>query len=744
MKLIQNSLYLTISECVECGMNEETIKCAKRRDSNCWNIIDDPDDKRRVLVGFDKLSPARKRDVEVRFGNPYDLVARTPILAMVESDWKACDYFRGYRYGANLSLPGDRVNQYTRAASWLNMLKGVKDKKAAIKKELGLMLTEFYIHVQELISLEKERGKLKGYAGLDVLPGDFPSSYQRLMAKVEGYKTGGYDSLIDPLFGNKNAAKIGKVPSLGADMEITEGVNAGYLQEAVGINEGLMMQNEPQKAVLVQKSVEKTGGYCPDLAKRQIAIIRHTQSLHNNLDAGQVAKFVNYIFKQNGWKTLSRARIHDIMSENKHLTTSGNRGTDIYRNEIAMQMKRKAPDAAMKYWTLDGWMVELMYQQPGVNKKGHKVVDYKRLTAVIVIDAFNKYPVGYAIGEQENTDLIREANRNALLHTKELFGNYYRPAQLQSDNYGNGNLVPFYQAITNLYVPARVGNSKAKVIEPYFMYLNKEYCQIQPNWTGFNLDSKKANQVNREMTDKMKGSFPDKAGVIKQIERIIDRERAKKVDAFMAAYAPVQHTPMNDMDWLNAFSVPVGKTNSITGQGIIKTIKGVEYTYDSFEPQFRANRHLDWQVKVDEYDMSKALVESPDGKLRFVVYEKRAVPMDIASMLPEDHQYLAHVTKFNKDREAEVMQTLASDADITRQVVLDTHFEGDDELALKMRLTYAGQQKDRLNKAKNNAFALTQKKEQRRIADVEADNTAAWEEKQRAYQDSKVDFSSYQ
>ena len=76
--------------------------------------------------------------------------------------------------------------------------------------------------------------------------------------------------------------------------------------------------------------------------------------------------------------------------------------------------------------------------------------------------------------------------------------------QLQSDNYGIASLTPFYSAMAHLHTPAAVGNAKSKIIEPYFMYLNKNYCQTQPNWSGFGITSKKDNQPNTEFLDKNK------------------------------------------------------------------------------------------------------------------------------------------------------------------------------------------------------------------------------------------------
>src|SRR5690606_41530258 len=52
-------------------------------------------------------------------------------------------------------------------------------------------------------------------------------------------------------------------------------------------------------------------------------------------------------------------------------------------------------------------------------------------------------------------------------------------------------------------------------------------------------------------------------------------------------------------EWLRTFGQPVGGTNQLTGQGIIKRIAGEQRIYDCFEPLFRQQLHLDWQVWAD-------------------------------------------------------------------------------------------------------------------------------------------------
>ena len=98
------------------------------------------------------------------------------------------------------------------------------------------------------------------------------------------------------------------------------------------------------------------------------------------------------------------------------------------------------------------------------------------MTVVVVLDPFNKYPIGYATGYQESPELIKAALRNATNHTAELFGQRLRPVQIQSDNYQIKIMLPTY-GMAEYVTPAEVGNAKAKPIEPYFRRLNHKYAK---------------------------------------------------------------------------------------------------------------------------------------------------------------------------------------------------------------------------------------------------------------------------
>jgi len=677
MKLIDGNLFIEWSEMIEAGVSDNTLKKASHRNSPSWHFIKDPQDNRKVLIGYEELRDNYKEKINRRFGNPYDYVAREPIRKLVTPDYKAEQFFHEYRYDGDKFLPVEHRKKYLTAASWLNTLQKFYYDKKAIKKELRISVADFWENTCEIIKTDNIA---------------LPASYQRLHDKVKEYKERGYECLIDWRFGNKLSAKIGK----GED------------------------------------------GFDEDQAEKQKAFILKAASMHNNFDAMQITRAVNRIFEKQGWPQISHGTVYNLIKENTHLVTPGSRGKREYNSNIAMQLKRRAPEFPLQYLTLDGWTVELLYQ----DETGFS----NRLVAVIVLDAANKYPIGYAIGERENAELIRQANRNAAIHIQELFGAPYQPRQLQSDNFGLKTNTPFFSAMAHLHTPAAVGNAKAKIIEPYFKYLNKTYCQTQPNWSGFNITAAKRNQPNTEFLDKIKHSFPDKAGVMKQIEMIIARERQIKIEEYLSKW---ELLPVDDRlmfkreDFLMVFGKPTGFTNSITGQGLLPTINGTKYTYDTFDPCFRAMAHVNWQVIYDECDLSTILAVSEDGRHRFVLEQKHELPMAIHDMKPEDHQYLTKVNHFKKERETEIMETYVKNDTLVEEVMKKTPLALDDydEATLKLMFTYAGQQKNRLQDAKGlkKAQQIEAKKEKKE--QVQA--ATSWQDLQQDYLKSKTDFNQY-
>lgn len=193
MKLIDKQLFIEFSEAIEAGFDENYMRKAKSIGTKCWNFINDPDDRRKVLIGFEDLKDNYKEQIIKRYGNPYEYVAKGPIRKLVSKDLKAESFYLTHRFNGDKALSPEHVQKYTIAASWLNMLLEVNANKKRLKSDLKLSLADFYLHVADLIKIENI---------------DLPTNYKRLRQRMDEYKIEGYASLISGKFGNKNTAKI--------------------------------------------------------------------------------------------------------------------------------------------------------------------------------------------------------------------------------------------------------------------------------------------------------------------------------------------------------------------------------------------------------------------------------------------------------------------------------------------------------------------------------------------------------
>ncbi len=686
MKLVNKILYIEFSDFIAAGWTVDGVKKANYRNGAYWQMIPNPDDQRAVLVRFDTLRQKDQQKIELRFGNPYEYLSTEPIKQLVTTDFAACRFYSAHRYHGNKSLEPEYVDKYTAAASWLNMLIRVtadnSTKKQVIKQELNLTVEKFYSSVSSIIQ------------ALD-LP--LPITYDKITRKIKQYQTEGYACIIDGRFGNRNAIKLGKTEE----------------------------------------------GYCEEREQQQLAIIRKVARLPMNFDNQQIALVANRIFEKNNWTQVSRETVALRVKENMPNIIAGKRGDKVFNNEVAMQVKRVAPEFPSYYWTLDGWTVELLYQ----DEKSFN----NRLVMVVVLDACNKYPVGYAIGERENTELIRMALRNAIIHMQDLFGATYRPWQLQSDRYGLKNLTSFYGAISHLYTPAAVGNAKAKIVEPYFKHLNKKHCQAHFNWSGFNINSSKVNQPNIERLDQIKRTLPSKAGVIDQINRFMLKERLAKVDDYRSRWERMpqeDQVTLSPTQCLEVFGKTHNELNTITGLGLKVTLDGQKLVYDSFDPAFRALQFSSkFKVLYDSCDFSQVLAITEDGKQKFILHNKLEVGMGFKNTTPEQLEYRQRITDFNKQRKEDIIQIYMSDDALVEDIIANTplNLSNDEEAALKLMFTTDGQQKERLQDAKGlrkiqQQIAKTEKREEVKQAAIETRNH---NDQHQEYLRTKTDINQY-
>lgn len=485
----------------------------------------------------------------------------------------------------------------------------------------------------------------------------------------------------------------------------------------------------------------------------QMALLDELLAKHTNLDNTQVCNIYNTVAERLNWKTITPQTVGNRKEEKNLSILAGRKGVNALSNTKLMQHKRNAPTMPMLYWTLDGWDAELLYQSTSVNKNGHSVTTYtNRLNVVVVLDPFNKYPIGYAIGTHETPQLIKSALRNAIQHTQELFGSYYKPYQLQSDNYGRGALKPVYEACSVHYTPAKVKNAKAKVIEPWFNRFNKEYLQLFDNWSGHNMTTASKNQPNDEFLNKIRHTFPDESQCRMQLITALETERAKKREAYVNNWQNVSEEYRSEMAYemyLKVLGENTGYTNKLQPDGLNITIEGKKLCFDSFDINFRKLSHLEWSVRYDPNDLSKVMVlnaESKKGKLekeigayQFILQQKYVQPMALAERSENDALELKKTNDFNKTLIQEITEERQRNAQTLES--LFQRPELSDTLAKLILVDSRGQHKDRKS---DNRLAETTKKilELQEIVETKSTNES-WLTQQNEYNKSKINLNEY-
>ena len=634
---------------------------------------------RPALLDFNLL----RHDIQVKYikkyGNPNQLVTTNSLRQMIDHDVKALTYFQEYLLPDGRHLPESKQKEYYANAITLNGL----NKRANMRKSFRACRNNPGATATKAIwpKLAEEVRGVKADLGHTL-----PENHLRLKAKLEQYKAEGYGCLVSGKWLNKNAGKV-------VDSE-------------------------------------------------QQATLRQLLRKHQNLDNEQICTSYNIMAEKLGWEKVTPGTVYNYRVKWDLLTYGGQHGETSFDNERAMLVKRKAPAFPLYYWTMDGWDVELYYQATAVNAKGHSVTTYtNRLTVVVILDPCCKYPVGYAIGTHENPQLIKEALRNAINHTKELFGFRHKVHQLQTDRYGKGALTPFYEAISKIYTPARAHNAKAKVIEPYFNYLNRNHCQFRTNWSGFGVATGSKNQPNSDYLQKIKSSFPDEAGCRRQITEIIEAERTRLVQAYLAAYAEMPEQDkilMSDEEFIYRLGETTGYTNRLSAAGLVVTLAGIKREYDCFDPAFRHHRAIDWVVRYIPGDEEKVLATNADGSLRFLCEEKYVQPMALHERTEGDAEHLAKVRQFNQAIKEEVMSVAAED-----YKVLTDMFERNPQLEgtfAKHQITDSmGQHKDQRNAARMRASGKMIEAGRKMLAKQNETAEAARQRTQQELEDELID-----
>lgn len=602
---------------------------------------------REAMYDVESLPVRYRREVYRRYPDLTERQRSEGLMDLIEQNAAAEHYFATY-------LLGDPTTEEASAAGQSEERKGGRHLPVAKQREYAnncAILDAIGRQLEKLTCGEgAKKSKTEFWAEMaesmprlkERYPNSLPENARSLQRKYTLYKREGFGSMIHKLYRNQNAAKV--------------------------------------------------------LTEEQDAVLLVLVTQYNNLEDTRIASLYNSIAASQSpcWSTITASTVRNWRKSHPQETAYGRLGATKFKASKSMQVRRSKPTAPFLHWSLDGWTAELLYQKRTERKSGTVVTYHNRLTIVVVLDTSCDYPMGYAIGDHETPELIKEALRNAALHSRELTGEMLRACQIQSDRYAIKKMSELYSKAGQWVTPAAARNAKAKPIERYFGYLNNTYCKMLHNWAGYGITTDPDKQPNSEAKNALRHCFPDEAGCRQQLMGIIEAERAQKRAELLELLTRLPdkyRLPMTRADYLLAYGETTSRTIQLEGCGVRPQLLGVRRAYDTFDPTFREYGNADWSVYYDPDDLSNILVTTEGDTRRYLLEEKYVQPMALAEQSAADREELARVQAYNKAQRESVEERIMSAHELVH-VALEENEVGKNILNRLMLLDSKGQHKD--------------------------------------------------
>ena len=439
------------------------------------------------------------------------------------------------------------------------------------------------------------------------------------------------------------------------------------------------------------------------LGEDQKATLRELYSQHNAFHFTQVAFQFNKMAMIKQWPALSLYSVKTYLSS-PAVAAECQRdryGIKHHMNYHEIAMGRKRPDAPNRLWVMDGSPIELFYRE-GKNIR-------KRVYGFLVIDAYSWKIVGYSLGQSETEAIVFTALKNACASTGRL------PRQLMFDNSSaikSNAMMEWYKDITTLATPMRVGNAKAKVIEPLQGHMNTQILKYYDNYAGGNITAKsKEARVNEEWLKNHPECIPNIKGVTEQITAAVEAWNNRTVIEFDATPNELQQIEPDGIELTLDSTISlfwkyvmdrkaVLKNIYYTRNGITFQLNNKKYTYMAYDADGLPDKkfhleHMDdkFNIKYDPDDLEMIALYQ-NGKQVYLCQERHEVPMALIEQTKADREHMKGIRK----RNVEMLEEIDNKRKDTRQRVEDLELV-DAHGYLKAPVPVRNIQKDHLNDA---------------------------------------------
>lgn len=472
---------------------------------------------------------------------------------------------------------------------------------------------------------------------------ELPKAYTRLKEKIRIYQADGiknYECLVSKKFGNNNSTKV---------------------------------KDEENHALLIE-------------------MLSHGAQYDDTF----ISIKYNIAAQHLGFKTITPVTVGNYRHKNRVIIDGFRKGKGNWYDFAGKDIHQKRPSAPLLLINSDDNELDLYFQQVKTNKKGHNVTHhYYRPTLYVVIDAFNDYILGYAVGDTNTQDLVKAAYLNAANHIKELTGGRYFWHQIKTDRWGidpkkKNDFSQWFSAQAE-FTPTLLGNSRGKVIEQSFSHnWGAKLKELFPqNYSGTNITAK--GKLNREWVESNKHNFPTVTQAATHVAVFIDAMRNLKVkgtdktrqEIWLNSFATMQeskkrmitaeqHLSLLGYSHYNSYSNRL-ESNRITKSGIMPTINGQQMIFEVPKDRFLDTIGQEVYIKYDPYDLSQILAVTKDEKTKLVCSKYQQMPMALADYEPGDAERLnnligekaSHVKAIasGKEQRQSVLQRARMDAE---------------------------------------------------------------------------------
>lgn len=631
-EMIEGVLYVTEKGLTESGLSVNYYRKEKSKGNKRLQFRNHPDDLRFNLVAYETLSEAHKERIIDRYKNPYDFVARDPILRMISQSIAARQFLLDYQFnGKKLSLR--RVNQYTRAAEWLDLLVQVEESRNKIIKGLGLSVPLFFDHLKAIMQTEKINGESETYTGRFELPADFPTTYQNLQRKREEYKVSGYKVLVSKvarMAGNQIAAKV-----------------------------------------------------FDEVAEAQLLTLIEDPHQYDDV---LVAYMYNIWAEQTNYPTITPATVGVWRRKRSPQITISRYGNEAMNEKYIRQVKGLKPTCPLFLVEHDDNNLDFLFQ----DKDGYQ---FNKYVSITVKDSNCNLLLGksYVLGQNPLQEQVYHAYIDAMYYIRSLTGGWYMPHEFKADNWASKSLRPLYDKIGKFIPPSHANKHRGYIEQSFANPLWKRAQKLvsQGNWSGNNITAKYRG-VNPDMLDR---SLKEKSRpmVGNEAEQLIEKffyllrnmpdikrsniNAPSKEQQWLEAWNKMHKDDkllITDEDFLIKFGIkhePQGRTIAITNRGIEPQINGQKLSYD-LPQSWMYDKYIGAKVNIvyDPFDMSRVLVTNYDD-IRFIAKTALLQPRALKDQYTGSRTYLNAILAEKKDQVRRV-----SEATEQRRQIVDTSY----------------------------------------------------------------------